>query len=157
MSNEIHIIKSQLLLLQHLAAGLTLKEIAATLSISHNTVKTRVKTLYKKFNVSSRKELINKALKLNLLKHNEVKPKFRKRFVKIKAEMPEPVLIRHLTAEEARFLYLISEGFRIKDIIKTMELSGIYHARILKVSICWKLNSQNIVQAAVCARLLEII
>lgn len=96
-SNKIYLIKSQILLLQHLAAGLTLKEIAATLSISHNTVKTRVKTLYQKFNVSSRKELINKALKLNLLKHNEVKPKFRKRFVKIKAEMPEPVLIRHLT------------------------------------------------------------
>ena len=143
--------------MQHLAAGLTLKEIAVSLNVSYNTIKTRVKTLYKKFNVSYRKELINKALKLNLLKHNEVKPKFRKRFIKIKAETPEPVLVCPLTAEEVRFLYLISAGFRIKDIIKTMELSGIYHAKILKVSVCRKLNSKNILQAAVYAKLLEII
>lgn len=155
--NKITLIETPLILLNQLALGITLREIAAKLNVSSNTIKTRVQTLYNKLGVTCRSDLIYKALKLGILTYADIKPKFRKRFIKIKTTKPEALLLTYLTGEEARFLYLISQGHKTKNIIKMMGLSGTYHARILKSSILWKLNSKNIVQAVVSAKLLEII
>ena len=75
-SNKIKLIKSQELLLYILASGITYKEAAQMLGVSYNTAKPRIKTLYAKFQVSNRNELILKALNLKLIDSRNIKPKF---------------------------------------------------------------------------------
>ena len=155
-SNKIKLIKSQELLLYILASGITYKEAALMLGVSYNTAKTRIKTLYAKLQVSNRNELILKALNLKLIDSRNIKPKFRKRFLSHEADR-QAVLLEPLTAEEIKFLKLASSGTNIKNIIELLSLSGIYHTRVLKASICYKLQAKNITQAVKFARVLEII
>lgn len=155
-SNKIKLIKSQELLLYILASGITYKEAAQMLGVSYNTAKIRIKTLYAKLQVSNRNELILKALNLKLIDSRNIKPKFRKRFLSHEADR-QAVLLEPLTAEEIKFLKLASSGTNIKNIIELLSLSGIYHTRVLKASICYKLQAKNITQAVKFARVLEII
>ena len=53
--------------LRLMAAGLTNREIAAELYLSHNTIKAYTSRIYGKLGVSSRAEAINRAYQLNLL------------------------------------------------------------------------------------------
>ena len=69
----------------------------------------------------------------------------------------QAVLLEPLTAEEIKFLKLASSGTNIKNIIEILSLSGIYHTRVIKASICYKLQAQNITQAVKFAKVLEII
>ena len=57
----------ELEVLRLLAAGLSNPEIANELVVSLNTVKTQVQSVYRKLNVSGRKEAIVVAKSLNLL------------------------------------------------------------------------------------------
>ena len=147
-SNKIKLIKSQELLLYILASGITYKEAAQMLGVSYNTAKTRIKTLYAKLQVSNRN--------VKLIDSRNIKPKFRKRFLSHEADR-QAVLLEPLTAEEIKFLKLASSGTNIKNIIELLSLSGIYHTRVLKASICYKLQAKNITQAVKFARVLEII
>lgn len=67
-----------------------------------------------------------------------------------KVELVEP-----LTTEETKFLNMISSGMTLKKIVETMPLSGMYHAKILKISICYKLQAKNMTEAVRNAVLLE--
>ena len=151
-SNKIKLIKSQELLLYILASGITYKEAAQMLGVSYNTAKTRIKTLYAKLQVSNRNELILKTLNLKLIDSRNIKPKFLSHEADRQAVLLEP-----LTAEEIKFLKLASSGTNIKNIIEILSLSGIYHTRVIKASICYKLQAQNITQAVKFAKVLEII
>ena len=108
--------KSQLTLLKHLATGATLDEIAKKLNISHNTVKTRTKLLYKKFRVNNRKDLIFHALQLRIIPYSFVKPKFRKRFIKKVEPRQIPSLQDPLSQEEITYLLLKSYSMKIYEI-----------------------------------------
>jgi DNA-binding NarL/FixJ family response regulator len=55
------------LMLEHLAAGQSNKEIARTLDVSPNTVKTHIANLYAKLEVARRTQAIQKARELRLL------------------------------------------------------------------------------------------
>ena len=156
MKQKLSLITSQRLLLKLLASGITYKEAAQMLGVSDNTAKTRIKTLYAKLQVSNRNELILKALNLKLIGSRNIKPKFRKRFLSHEADR-QAVLLEPLTAEEKKFLKLASSGINIKNIIEILSLSGIYHTRVIKASICYKLQAQNITQAVKFAKVLEII
>ena len=112
--------------------------------------------LLNQFQVSNRNELILKALNLKLIDSRNIKPKFRKRFLSHEADR-QAVLLEPLTAEEIKFLKLASSGTNIKNIIELLSLSGIYHTRVLKASICYKLQAKNITQAVKFVRVLEII
>ena len=63
-SNKIKLIKSQELLLYILASGITYKEAAQMLGVSYNTAKTRIKTLYAKFQVSNRNMPVRSLLQI---------------------------------------------------------------------------------------------
>lgn len=139
--------KSQLVLLKLLASGMTMKEIAVLLNISSNTAKTRLKTLYKKFGVISRAGLIKRALKFNIIKSTDVKSRFRKRFSKKDYNIEDAGIYEPLTEEEIKYINLICLGKSQKEIIKSIPLSGIFHARVLAITICSKLNAKNITHA----------
>jgi DNA-binding NarL/FixJ family response regulator len=51
-------------ILRHLATGLPLKDIAANLNISKNTIKTHLRNLYKKLGAEDRKDAVEKGKKL---------------------------------------------------------------------------------------------
>lgn len=149
--------KSQFTLLKHLATGATLKEIARKLNISHNTVKTRTKLLYKKFRVNNRKDLIFHALQLRIIPYSFVKPKFRKRFIKRIEPRQIPSLQDPLSQEEITYLLLKSCSMKIYEIIETMHLVSVYHERYIHNLVCSKLNAKNIIQAVTNAKILGII
>jgi len=50
--------RRELVVLRHLAEGVTLDEIAGTLFVTRNTVKSQVRSLYRKIGTSSRAEAI---------------------------------------------------------------------------------------------------
>lgn len=58
---------AELRILEFLASHLSLPQIAATLHVSPNTVKTHVRSIYRKFGVASRREAIDQAKHLGLL------------------------------------------------------------------------------------------
>lgn len=153
--SSIKLLNSQLSLLLILASGATQKEAAAILGVSLNTIKARVKTLYAKFGVNSRVDLIKQAVRRNVINYKDIKPRFRRRFVNLKNETQKPILREPLSDEELVYLRYASIGMRQKDIIKIMNLSGIFHARVLVMIICYKLNAKNILEAIVNANKLE--
>jgi ATP/maltotriose-dependent transcriptional regulator MalT len=51
-------------ILRHLATGLPLKDIAANLNISKNTIKTHLRNLYRKLGAEDRKDAVEKGKKL---------------------------------------------------------------------------------------------
>ncbi len=51
-------------ILRHLSSGLPIKEIAANLNISKNTIKTHLKNLYKKIGAKDRNDAVEKGKKL---------------------------------------------------------------------------------------------
>ncbi|MGH4030238.1 LuxR C-terminal-related transcriptional regulator [Actinomycetota bacterium Odt1-20B] len=57
----------QLVVLQRLQASVPLRQIASELYISHNTVKSHVRAVYRKLGASSRDEAVRHARELNLL------------------------------------------------------------------------------------------
>lgn len=86
--------KSQLELLKLLASGQTVNEIAGCLDKKYDNIKKRVQNLYKKFNVQNRCELIYRAIKVKLISTKDIKPQFRKRFIKSEPlEIPELEII----------------------------------------------------------------
>lgn len=58
----------ELEVLEQVAKGLSNKEIAATLFVSVNTVKTHLKKLYEKLEVNRRTQAVEKARELNLIR-----------------------------------------------------------------------------------------
>ena len=60
--------KRELDVLQHISLGLSNQEIADTLFVSLNTIKTHVSSLYGKLNVDRRTQAIQKAREMNLIK-----------------------------------------------------------------------------------------
>lgn len=151
-----NIIISQSILLKLLASGITLKQAARKLGVKYNTIKTRTRVLYAKFNVDNRKDLISKAIELNILSPDDVKFKFYKRFCSLPINS-KPTFKETLNQEEIHYLKLASQGLSAKDIIQKMSLTGIYHARYINLSICYKLDAKNITQAVANAKFLEII
>lgn len=151
------LLKTQIELLKILASGITLKETAQKLCVKYNTIKTRTKVLYKKFNVDNRKDLISKAIELKILSFKDVKIKFYKRFCCFKENYTNPTPKEILTIEEIQYLKLASQGLSAKDIIQRMSLTGKYHAQYINLSLCYKLDAKNITQAVVYAKILEII
>jgi DNA-binding NarL/FixJ family response regulator len=57
----------ELVVLRHLADGTELAEVAAQLQVSHNTVKTQVRTAYRKLGVRRRADAVARARELGLL------------------------------------------------------------------------------------------
>ena len=55
-------------MLQLLPTGLTLRQIADELFVSHNTAKTHVRTLYRKLGVSTRERAVESARSVGLLR-----------------------------------------------------------------------------------------
>ncbi|KAA3614847.1 MAG: DNA-binding response regulator [Calditrichaeota bacterium] len=64
---KIGISKRELEVLQHMSRGLSNQEIADTLYVSLNTIKTHISNLYSKLNVDRRTQAVQKAQELNLL------------------------------------------------------------------------------------------
>ena len=64
---NIHLTERETDVLQAIVAGLSNKEIEASLVISNNTVRTHIKNLYSKLGVESRTQAIVRAQELNLL------------------------------------------------------------------------------------------
>lgn len=151
-----NIIISQSILLKLLASGITLKQAARKLGVKYNTIKTRTRVLYAKFKVDNRKDLISKAIELNILSPDDVKCKFYKRFCSLPINS-KPTFEETLNQEEIHYLKLASQGLSAKDIIQNMSLTGIYHARYINLSICYKLGAKNITQAVANAKFVEII
>ncbi|HYC82677.1 MAG TPA: LuxR C-terminal-related transcriptional regulator, partial [Solirubrobacterales bacterium] len=58
---------AELRILRHLPSHLSFPQIAATVHLSPNTVKTHVRSIYSKFGVSSRREAIEHARRAGLL------------------------------------------------------------------------------------------
>jgi len=139
---------SQLRLIRILASGATLNEAAAILKVSINTVRTRVKTLYTKFGVNNRADLIKQAVYFEIINFKDIKPRFRRRFINIKIDDVKPTLREPLTVDELKYLTCLMRGMSQKEIVKKLPLSGIFHARILVISICYKLGARNITEAA---------
>lgn len=59
--------KQELVILRRLDSGLPISQIATALSISKNTIKTHLKSVYRKLGAESRKDAVNKARELMLL------------------------------------------------------------------------------------------
>jgi LuxR family transcriptional regulator, maltose regulon positive regulatory protein len=57
----------EVVVIRLLAAGLSLREIAAQLNVSHNTVKTQVRTAYRKLGAGTRVQALRQAAKLGVL------------------------------------------------------------------------------------------
>jgi LuxR family maltose regulon positive regulatory protein len=57
----------EVVVLRLLEAGLSLREIAAQLSVSHNTIKTQVRTTYRKLGAGTRAQALRQAAKLGIL------------------------------------------------------------------------------------------
>ena len=62
-----HLTKRELDILRRLSTGLPITQIASSLHISHNTIKTHLKNVYRKIGVESRSEAIERAVELFLL------------------------------------------------------------------------------------------
>lgn len=152
-----NLIKSQHDLLKLLATGATLKEIAQQSGVKYNTIKTRTKLLYKIFEVNNRKDLIFKTLKLKIILYTDIKPKFRKRFVKSIKRDKIPYLQETLTHKEITYLLLKACGMKGYEIIESMHLASKYHERYIRNLICYKLNARNITHAVTNAIILGII
>ena len=153
----ISLTRSQIALIKTLAGGDTLKNAAVQLESSYESVKKRTQLLYKKFAVKNRTELIKKALQLKLIANKDVKPKFRRRFVKVPVSSAKPVLRESLTSKENQYLQLTAYGFTKEEIMKKMRLPNIYFCNYLTLCICGKLNAKNINQAVVFAFQLHLI
>jgi LuxR family transcriptional regulator, maltose regulon positive regulatory protein len=59
--------KREIDILRRLSSGLPITQIAATLHISHNTIKTHLKSVYRKLNVESRAEAVERGKELLLI------------------------------------------------------------------------------------------
>jgi len=59
--------KREIDILRRLSSGLPITQIAATLHISHNTIKTHLKSVYRKLNVESRSEAVERGKELLLI------------------------------------------------------------------------------------------
>ena len=59
--------KREIDILRRLSSGLPITQIASTLHISHNTIKTHLKSVYRKLNVESRSEAVERGKELLLL------------------------------------------------------------------------------------------
>ncbi|MFN7540612.1 MAG: helix-turn-helix transcriptional regulator [Bacteroidota bacterium] len=66
-ANELKVNHQQLEILQFLAKGMIINEIAIRLGMSKSNIEKKIYNLYKKFNVQNQKELIAFALKNQLL------------------------------------------------------------------------------------------
>lgn len=64
---ELHLSSREEQVLREIAQGATTAEIAASLSISPNTVKTHVRRIFRKLEVTNRAEAVTRAMALNLL------------------------------------------------------------------------------------------
>ena len=64
---DIPLTKRELVILRRLATGLPITQIASSLDISRNTIKTHLKSVYRKLNVESRHEAVIKGKELLLL------------------------------------------------------------------------------------------
>ena len=59
--------KREIDILRRLSSGLPITQIAGTLHISHNTIKTHLKSVYRKLKVESRSEAVERGKELLLL------------------------------------------------------------------------------------------
>lgn len=147
---KFNIIKSQLLLLKILAQGHTLLKSAEILGIKYYNLQKRTQNLYKKFNVTNRLQLIQKAIELKIITTKEVSTRFRKRFLKISNNVEYQTKIQYdLTNLEINYLHLFANGLTEKEIRDVLKLKGKYHSLCIRKTIIWKLNVDNMMQALV--------
>ena len=154
---KISLLKSQQTLLKFLASGMTLEAIADKLGVKYNTVKSRTKCLYEKFEVKNRNELIGKAISFKLLTTKDVKNLFRKRFKPQITSTQKPQSYYPLNEKELQYLTLASKALPVREIIKEMKLTGRYHAQYFNKVICIKLGARNIFEAVLFALSFELI
>lgn len=155
---EFRLTESQWKLLKFLACGLTLREIADALGTNYNNIKKRTQNLYFKFGAADRYCLIKLAIEYGFITTKDIKPRFRKRFIKENTiDNINHKEISMLSEREKIFLLLLGEGKTQTEIITVMELYGTYPVWELKRSICAKLACENFVRAVYVAKKLGII
>ena len=153
---KIKIVKSQRELLLELASGKTLTEIAEKLNKTPNNIKKRTLNLYKKFNIHSRKELILKAIKQNIISCKNITRKCRKRFLTKSNNVCTINNIKqpktfNLTEREYNFLLLLSKGYTRKQIMEELRITNMHACNYHYYCMLDKLNAKNAVQAIVTA------
>ena len=149
--------RSQMALILELMRGETINQIAQTLNISFDSAQKRTKNLYKKFNVSSRRELAQVLIEKDIIATRQLSKKFRKRFpVKIEEQTIEPP-IEELTEQELTYLSLASKATTKKNIIKQMKLRNMHDCNYIQACICRKLNALNMINALFIAGKLNLV
>lgn len=149
---KLHITTSQKDLLILLATGLTLKEIAQKSEKKLNNIKKRVQLLYIKFDVNSRRELINQAIKNNFISCKDVSKKFRKRFGKSKPEEKYINKNINLSDKELKLLILKSQNIKQSEQIKLLGLWSYYGLKQLEYHVCEKFECEKLIEAVFIAK-----
>ncbi len=155
------LISSQKKLLEALAAGNTIRQIAIDLNCSFESIKKRTRNLYKKFNVNNRSGLIDTAIKYKFLSYKQVSKKFRKRFFKneinINSDIKIPEDFKGLDEKELNILCLAAIGCTRKQIIKILGFFNEYELFCHCYEINKKLNAVNMTNAVCIALKLGLI
>ncbi len=107
--------------------------------------------LYRKFNAKNRKELIQKAIKLNFLGYKDISYKFRKRFLKkdinISSKINVPDNIEPLNESEMKIFNLAIKGYTKKEIVRELNLLNMHSCNVSFYIILRKLKAENITNA----------
>lgn len=155
------LVSSQKELLYALVKGGTLKEIAENFGCTRDNIKKRTQKLYKKFEVNSRKSLVEKAIKFGFLKYSNVSFRFRKRFFYNKKiefkKLIIPTVSENLTEIEIAILELAAEGFTKKKIADLLNFSNMHTCNYYYNEIYRKLQTNHITCALIIAIKLGII
>ena len=152
--------KSQIELLNQLAKGDTIKETAERMNLKYYNLQKRTQLLYQKFKVKNRTKLIQKAIKHKIISHCDLTPRFRKRFLNKRAELPqvEPPRLRYpLSEQELTLLKLSAAGATRNEIVKKMNLLNLNFANCIAGRACYNLCAKNITEAVAIATRLKLI
>ena len=158
---SIRLVKSQLELLLLLAKGFTLKEIAKNSNCTTDNIKKRTHKLYKKFKVSSRKELIQEAISLKVIQYKNISKKFRDRFFNTKKESCfdsfDATINEELTPLEINVLILAAANLKKEEIIAKLSFPNMHYCNYIFYEIFKKLKTKTISESILKAIKLDII
>jgi len=162
MNKNIKFINSQIELIKTLAKGYTIQECAIIMGKNYYDIQKRIQLLHSKLNVNNRKELIKKAIKLEIIKTVDISKRFRKRFFKIKKNKLLPInkVLKtsiELSNIEIEFLKLYSKGYSMSKIGKILGLKGQYHINCINYNICNSIGVANLKIATIFAYKLNIL